>query len=85
MKPQDIEKIYTKFVSDPDWVLVEELLLNYMKPLTETENIDTSMPAEHVKAELIARNLLKSAVDKFLDQTKIIQHRGIKPTVNPFK
>jgi hypothetical protein len=71
-EPQNLNKLREKFFSDPDWVLVEELLLSFVEPLKDMSSIDTNQPAEHVKAEIIARTISFERIADFLEQTGIV-------------
>jgi len=67
-----MEKLKQKFFTDPDWVEVEKILMDFINPLIEMSDVDVTQPAEHVKAELIGRQLLHSRVIEFLKQTGIV-------------
>ena len=74
----DLKKLTEKFFTDPDWAMMEELIYQYIDPLTDMKTIDTSQPAEHVKAEIIARNLSFESLDKFLREVKVVKGRVLK-------
>lgn len=59
-----------KFYQDPDWVMVEEILKDCYSTLKYTPDEDTQ-PADF-KAQMLANAKLKSAVDRFLAQAKIV-------------
>lgn len=84
INPQDLQELTGRFFQDPRWHLVEELILEYVEPLKDMESIDTSQPAEHVKAEIIGRMLAFNALSKFLNDTTLVS-RPIKEFKNPFK
>ena len=67
-----METLKTKFFSDPDWAKVEELLMGFVNPLIEMSDIDLTQPAEHIKAEVIGRQLLHKRLCDFLEQTEIV-------------
>jgi hypothetical protein len=72
MNRELIEKLRSKFFSDPDWVEIEKLILSYIDPLKDMATIDTTQPAEHVKAELIGRMTAYNNLTRFLNDTKIV-------------
>lgn len=80
----DMNLLKAKFFTDPDWKMVEELLLGYIVPLVDFNAIDTKAPAEHVKAEVIGRMLAYNGVTKFLSDSKFI-NRPVKEIKNPFQ
>ncbi len=57
---------------------MEELLRSYIDPLLVMNDIDTTQPAEHVKAEIIARTKAYACLDKFLGDAKVIKGRALK-------
>ncbi len=73
VEPQNIKILQDKFFSDPDWVHMEQLLLDYIEPLKDMNSVDTTQPAEHVKAEIIGRNLAYESIDKFIRDNKIVR------------
>lgn len=76
--------IHEKFFSDPEWPKVEEMMMSYVDRLTDMTTIDTTQPAEHVKAEIVGRILAHNLLVDFLRDTKIITRREIKNLKNPF-
>ena len=78
------EKLFQKFFSDPDWVEIEKMILEYIEPLIKMEDIDIHQPAEHIKAEVIARMKAYETLNKFLNDTKIVSRKLSVPK-NQFK
>lgn len=68
-----IEKLKQKFFNDPDWVEVEKLLMGFINPLIEMDDVDDTQPAEHVKAEIIGRKKLYKQITQFLEQTGMVK------------
>ena len=81
MSLQDLQK---SFFQDPRWAEVEDLILNYIEPLTDMNTIDLKQPAEHVKAEIIGRTLAYKSLKDFLESTKVVG-RPLKVIRNPFE
>lgn len=69
MSQQDLQN---KFFQDPSWVEVEKLLMDFINPLIEMSDVDVNQPAEHVKAEIIGRQLLYKQVTEFLARTGLV-------------
>jgi hypothetical protein len=67
-----MEKLRAKFFTDPDWIEIEKLLMGFIEPLIQMDDVDLSQPAEHVKAELIGRQKLYKKMTDFLRQTGIV-------------
>lgn len=65
-----------KFFTDPDWIGIEEIILSYIDPLLKMEDVDTSQPAENVKAEVIARQKAHKCLIDFLNDSKIVTRRS---------
>ncbi len=80
--PKEIQK---RFYSDPEWYQVEEVIKSFIDPLMDMTTVDTSQPAEAVKAEIIGRTIAYTKLSEFLNQTKLIG-QAKKPLVNnPFQ
>lgn len=70
-----MQKLYEKFFTDPDWHLVEKMIMDYVNPLIVMSDVDVTQPAEHVKAEMIGRQKIYKAMCEFLEQTKIVSRK----------
>lgn len=81
-----MDKLRSKFFSDPDWIHVQKLLMGYVDDLVKFNDVDLTMPAEHVKAELVGRTKLYEKVVAFLDQTGLVEKpkKGEIKRDNPF-
>lgn len=77
----DIQKI-KKFVQDPDWIIIEELLRNYIEPLKDIEKIDLSDTATNVKAEIKVRKQVYHNLDLFLKELGMFKKDAIQNTPN---
>jgi hypothetical protein len=76
MSKQNLEK----FFLDPDWVKVEELLLDCLQEISFTPDSSTS-PTDF-KAQVLANKKLK----EFLVQSKLVSSKSIEErSVNPFE
>lgn len=69
----DREHIKKHFFSDPGWPMVEELIMEYVNPLLDMNDVDESQPAEHVKAEIVGRKKLHAQVLKFFASSGVIK------------
>jgi hypothetical protein len=79
------KEIQARFFSDPEWYQVEELVHSYIDPLLDMSSIDTTQPAEAVKAEIIGRLMAHDTLSKFIEQTKLVG-QAKKPVENsPFR
>lgn len=78
------EDLTKKFFQDPDWKLIEDMILKHISPLVDMNDIDYSQPAEHVKAEVIGRVLAYNSLIKFLNDSKIVG-RPLKEYKSPFR
>lgn len=82
----DLKKLQEKFFNDPDWGMMEALIESYIDPLRDMTTVDTTQPGEHVKAEIIARNLAHDSLYKFLGDCKVVKGRILKEKgKNPFE
>lgn len=78
-----LKDLQESFFQDPRWLEMEDLILKYINPLLEMDTIDTSQPAENVKAEIIGRKLAYKSLRDFLDSTKVVS-KSLKELKNNF-
>jgi len=78
---QDLERIHQKFVSDPDWRIVEQLLEQFMEPLKYVDNIDTKgKTADEVFALVEGRKLAIDALNNFISEIRLLKTTVTKQT-----
>lgn len=80
--PKEIQK---RFYSDPEWYQIEEVIRSFIDPLMDMTTVDTSQPAEAVKAEIIGRTIAYNKLTEFLNQTKLIGQAKKPLSNNPFQ
>ncbi len=68
-----MKTIPKRFLQDPDWYQVEELVLEFINPLRDLSTIDVTQPAEHVKAEVIGREMAYESLIGFVRSSGIIR------------
>lgn len=59
---------------------MEELILEFINPLKDMATIDTTQPAEHVKAEVIARGMSYNALIEFVRTSGMVRNLTDKTT-----
>ena len=80
---QDLERIYQKFVSDPDWKIVERLLEQFMEPLKYVDTIDTKgKTADEVFAQVEGRKIAIDSLNNFLSEVRLLKTTVTKNTGN---
>ena len=72
MEKQELNAKLNKFFQDPDWILVEEMINDYIDPLRDVSTIDTNRPADAVMAEVAGRKLTVEKLTTFLRDARII-------------
>jgi len=77
MNEEKKEKLL-KFINDPDWRLIEEIIEGYIEPLRDVNTIKADLPAEEVKAEVKTRQRAYIQLKTFLEDTKILSQRSDK-------
>lgn len=81
---QDLQRIHQKFVSDPDWKIVEALLNQFLEPLLDIRSIETKgKTSDEVFAELMGRKLTADALSNFLSEVRLLKTSVTKQTENP--
>ena len=79
-----LKELQDVFFQDPRWLEMEDLILKYIEPLLDMSTIDLKQPAEHVKAEIIGRQLAYKSLRDFLDSTKVVS-KTLKEIKNQFE
>lgn len=80
---QDLQRIHQKFISDPDWKIVEALLNQFLEPLKSIDSIETKgKTSDEVFAELKGRQLTIEALSNFLSEVRLIKTSVTKQTDN---
>lgn len=80
---QDLQRIHEKFVSDPDWKVVEALLNQFLEPLLDIRSIETKgKTSDEVFAELMGRKLTADALSNFLSEVRLLKTSVTKQTEN---
>lgn len=82
MEQEQYLRIRDKFVLDPDWVVIEDLILSYVAPLHSIDDIDTSLDSDTVRAEVIARKVASQKLEKFLTDMGLVKRKHNKPKVS---
>ncbi len=80
-----MKQIPKRFLQDPDWYQVEELVLEFINPLLDLTTIDNKQPAEHVKAEVIARKMSYDALIGFTRNSGMIREKTLTDKANLFR
>jgi hypothetical protein len=68
------QRLNQKFFTDPDWQIVQEMWREALSKITDYTSIDKTQPAEHVKAELIARDLAAAAITEILQDNEMVSN-----------
>lgn len=85
MTPDEIKKIKEKFFSDPDWNLVEKIILSYIEPLKDILTVDITENADTVKAQVAGRKIAYESLHKFLKESRLLSNRTITSKPISFK
>ena len=77
MTNEDLKKLKDKFFTDPDWRLMEELIREYIDPLSSSLNIDIRLNNDQIATEVRGRQIAHKALNDFLEETKVLRPRAI--------
>lgn len=62
-----------KFFTDPDWMIVEQMIRDYIEPLNTITDIDASQDADTVRGEVLARKISYERLTKFLQEVGLVR------------
>lgn len=80
--PQEVKD---RFFKDPQWYLMEELILEFINPLKDMSTIDTTQPAEHVKAEVLGRMMSYDALINFVGNSGLVSKNKLSDNKVTFR
>lgn len=80
-KEEKILKIQ-KFTNDPDWVLVEQMIHEYIEPLRDIGTIDLNRGADSVMADVAGRQKAYDGMVAFLRDCRILKKQTITNNIN---
>lgn len=78
------KRISEKFFNDPDWALVEQMIVQYLEPLTGVDSVDTKRTNDEIATDVRARQLAIENLGKFLKDCRILR-KQINNKVTTFK
>lgn len=73
-----------RFTEDPEWYQVEEVIKEFIDPLLSIREIDITMPAEDVKAEVIGKLKAYEALEGFITSRGLVRSSKLaenKPSI----
>ncbi len=76
----DLKKLNEKFFTDPDWAMMEELILQYIDPLKSVITIDSKMSNDEIATEVRGRQIAYDSLDRFLKDSKVVTRKIATPT-----
>lgn len=79
------DEVKKRFFLDPQWYLMEQMILDFINPLLDMKTINIKQPAEHVKAEVIARGLSYNSLIGFVRSSGMVSDKRLLNKENIFK
>ncbi len=80
-----LKTVQERFLQDPQWHLVEDIIKEYVDPLRDILTVDVSKDAEDVKAQVIGRQKAYENLTKFLEDAKIVSKPALIDKKNIFR
>ena len=80
-KEERIGKLH-KFFQDPDWVLIEEMIEEYIEPLRDIGTIDLNRGADAVMADVAGRQKAYDGMVAFLRDCRILKKTSINSNIS---
>jgi hypothetical protein len=74
-----------KFITDPDWVYVEELFITFVEGLIDLNSIPEGLNNDQVASEVRGRKILANRLAQFLRETNVIKEKNISRLIVPGK
>ena len=71
---EEIERL-KKFTLDPEWPVMEKVIMNYIEPFKSIDYIDMKDNATNIKAEIKVRKQVYDQLTAFLSQLGVISNQ----------
>lgn len=68
-----MKTIPKRFLEDPEWYQVEEVISEFITPLLSIQDIDITQKAEDVKAEIIGKKKAYEALEGFITSKGLVR------------
>ena len=79
---EQMNDVKTRFFADPQWVLVEQMIQDYLDPLQFVDTIPDDLTNDQLAAEVRGRKLTIKQLNKFLVDSGIVKGRALKEQFN---
>lgn len=76
------KEIINKFVQDPDWPVIDNLIREHIQPLFDVRTIDATQTSDEVHAEVKARQKTIETLGNFLYTSGVLQEDISKSKVS---
>jgi hypothetical protein len=73
-----MKTIPQSLMQHPDWYQLEDLVRDFIEPLRDLSTIDKTQSAEHIKAEVIARDMAYEALEDFAIASGMIRSKTLR-------
>ena len=71
----DLKTLNDKFFTDPDWSMMEELLLSYIEPFRSVLDIPSNLSNDQIATEVRGRQKMIEQIERFLVDTKVVREK----------
>lgn len=85
MNKDELKQKLRKFFQDPDWVLVERMILDYIDPLSNVQSIDSKQSNDVIATEVRGRQIATEKLKLFLNECQILGRKITNPKENNFQ
>ena len=72
-----MKTIPKRFLQDPEWYQVEEVISEFITPLLSIRDIDITAKAEDVKAEVIGKLKAYEALEGFINSKGLVRSSNL--------
>lgn len=79
LTPEQTKIVNDKFFKDPDWALVEQILLEYLRPLIDLTKVDTKRSNDEITADVRARQISYENLIDFLIGAGLLKKGVLEP------
>lgn len=79
----EIDRKLKKFIQDPDWSYIEDLILSYLAELVHVNTLPIGLTNDQIATEVRGRQLLFKQFSSFLNETGLVKEQKTSQIIKP--
>lgn len=72
-----------KFVNDPDWAIVEELIKGYIQQWQSVLTVNPERSNDEIAADVRGRQIAMQSMTQFLNEIGVVKEQSVEKLIKP--